>query len=45
MAENLMEGLRISGLGLLGVFGVLLVFYVITLLLDRIPEKNAEDQS
>lgn len=37
--ENIKHGLEISGWGLLGVFGVLLVFYVIVILLDKIPEK------
>lgn len=43
MNENILQGLRISGLGLLGVFGVLLVFYVIAILLDKIPEKSEEE--
>lgn len=43
MEERLTQGLIISGLGLLGVFGVLLIFYVIALFLDKIPEKSEED--
>jgi len=37
-----MQGLKISGVGLLGVFGVLIVFYVIVILLGRIKEKEEE---
>lgn len=44
MTENILQGLKVSGLGLLGVFGVLLVFYAIILLLDRIPERNEESE-
>ncbi len=33
------EGLRVSGFGLLGVFSVLIVFYVVIILLDKIKEK------
>mgnify|MGYP001022795000 CR=1 FL=1 len=42
MTENIINGLRISGLGLLGVFGVLLIFYVIVILLGRIKAKEEE---
>ena len=37
--DRVFEGLRVSGLGLLGVFSVLIIFYVIIVLLDRIKEK------
>lgn len=42
---DFVKGLEISGLSLLGVFGALLVFYVVVLLLDKIPEKNASDET
>ena len=41
-AQRLYEGLRVSGLGLLGVFCVLIVFYGVILLLDRIKDKPEE---
>lgn len=40
MASDFIKGLEISGLGLLGVFGVLIIFYVIVVLLGRIKEKE-----
>ena len=30
-----MNGLKVSGLGLLGVFGVLIIFYIVLVLLGR----------
>jgi len=42
MTENIINGLRISGLGLLGVFSVLLIFYVVVILLGRIKAKEEE---
>jgi predicted PurR-regulated permease PerM len=33
----------VSGLGLVGVFSALILFYVIVVLLDRIKEKPAEE--
>lgn len=43
LMERALEGLRISGLGLLGVFSVLIVFYVVIVLLDKIKEKPEEE--
>ncbi len=42
LEQRLLEGLRVSGLGLLGVFSVLIIFYVVILLLDKIKEKPQE---
>ena len=39
----LQQGLRVSGLGLLGVFSVLIVFYIMVLLLDRIKDVEEEE--
>ena len=41
--ENFMTGLEVSGLGLLGVFSALVLFYIIVVLLDRIKEKPDPD--
>ena len=35
-----MHGLRVTGLGLLGVFGVLIIFYIVVVLLGRIKAKE-----
>lgn len=43
--NNLWMGLGVTGLGLLGVFGVLIVFYIIVVLLAKIPEKQTEADS
>ena len=40
MYAVLMQGLEVSVIGFLAVFAVLLVFYVVLLILDRIPEKE-----
>jgi len=37
---DVQNGLSVSGLGLLGVFSVLVVFYFIIVLLDRIKVKK-----
>ena len=41
--ELLQQGLRVSGMGLLGVFSVLIIFYIMVLLLDRIKDKKEEE--
>lgn len=41
--EDVLLGLEVSGLGLLGVFSALVLFYIIVVLLDRIREKEAGD--
>lgn len=41
--NNLIEGLKITGLGLLGVFGVLIIFYFMVLLLYKLPEDQPEE--
>ncbi len=40
---DVMLGLEVSGLGLLGVFSALVLFYVIVVLLDRIKDKPSEE--
>jgi len=40
MYEVLMQGLEVSVFGFLAVFAVLLVFYFVLLVLDKIPEKK-----
>ena len=42
MIVDLQNGLKVSGLGLLGVFSVLFIFYIVVLLLDKIPVKAKE---
>lgn len=37
-----MHGLRVTGLGLLGVFGVLIIFYIVVVLLGKIKAKEEE---
>ena len=37
-----MHGLRVTGLGLLGVFRVLIIFYIVVVLLGRIKAKEEE---
>ena len=41
--ELLMQGLEVTFFGLLGVFGALIAFYIIVILLGKIPEKNNEE--
>ena len=38
-------GLEVSGLGLVGVFSALILFYVIVVLLDRIKDKPSEEDA
>lgn len=40
--ELLMKGLEVTGYGLLGVFGALVAFYIIVILLGKIPEKKTK---
>lgn len=40
--ELLWQGLEVTALGLAGVFGALIAFYIIVVLLGKIPEKNSE---
>ncbi len=42
MTQDFMNGLKVSGLGLLGVFGVLIIFYIVVVLLGRIKPKEEE---
>jgi len=42
LSPDFINGLRVTGLGLLGVFGVLIVFYVLVALLGRIKAKEEE---
>jgi len=44
MSERLAEGLRVSALGLLGVFAVLIIFYGILVLLDKIRDKPEQSE-
>lgn len=43
LQEKLMHGLDVTLWGLVGVFSVLLVFYIVVVLLDKIKEKNEEE--
>lgn len=43
MPKDFINGLEVSGLGLLGVFGVLIVFYILVILLGRIKVKEEEE--
>lgn len=45
MITKLLQGLEVTGFGLLGVFGVLVAFYLIVILLGKIPERDSEAQS
>ncbi|NLM74818.1 MAG: OadG family protein [Clostridiaceae bacterium] len=38
------QGLEVMLYGLLGVFAVLILFYIVVTLLGRIPEKNQESE-
>jgi len=40
----LLQGLEVTFYGLLGVFAVLVLFYIVVSLLGRIPEKNQENE-
>lgn len=42
---RLYQGLEVTGFGLLGVFGVLVLFYFIVVLLGKIPEGKGESES
>ena len=41
--NRLWQGLEVTIYGLLGVFGVLVVFYVIIILLGKIPERQENE--
>jgi hypothetical protein len=41
--QDVLLGLEVSGLGLVGVFSALILFYIIVVLLDRIKEKPSEE--
>lgn len=43
MTPDLINGLKISAVGLAGVFAVLIIFYVIVVLLGRIKEPGEEE--
>ena len=40
--ENIKMGLEVTGYGLLGVFAVLILFYIVVVIMGKIPEKNSE---
>lgn len=42
--NRLLQGFEVTGYGLLGVFGVLVVFYLIVVLLGKIPESKIESE-
>jgi len=44
VVNNLIEGLKVTGYGLLGVFGVLIIFYFMVLLLYKLPEEQGENE-
>lgn len=41
--ELLMNGLEVTVLGLAGVFGALIAFYLIVILLGKIPVKKTDE--
>ncbi|NLL68316.1 MAG: hypothetical protein GX236_11600 [Clostridiaceae bacterium] len=43
--QLLLQGLEVTGFGLLGVFGALVAFYAIVILLGKIPEKKTESEN
>ncbi len=45
MITKLLQGLEVTGFGLLGVFGVLVAFYLIVVLLGKIPERKSEAEN
>lgn len=42
--ELLWQGLEVTLFGLLGVFGVLIAFYIVVVLLGKIPERKRESE-
>ena len=45
MITKLLQGLEVTGFGLLGVFGVLVAFYLVVVLLGKIPERHSESEN
>ncbi len=43
--NRFLQGLEVTGFGLLGVFGVLVAFYLIVVLLGKIPERESEAEN
>lgn len=43
--QLLLQGLEVTGLGLAGVFGALIAFYIIVILLGKIPIKNNQSEN
>lgn len=43
--ELLLQGLEVTGLGLLGVFGALVAFYIIVILLGKVHDKKTEPEN
>lgn len=41
--ELLWQGLKVTLFGLLGVFGVLIAFYILVILLGKIPEREESE--
>ncbi len=41
--ELLWQGLEVTLFGLLGVFGVLIAFYILVILLGKIPEREESE--
>lgn len=39
-----LQGLEVTGYGLLGVFGVLVAFYILVVFLNKIPEHSEESK-
>ncbi|NMA66446.1 MAG: OadG family protein [Clostridiaceae bacterium] len=42
--ETFYQGLEVTLYGLLGVFGVLILFYIVVTIMGKIPEKNQENE-
>jgi hypothetical protein len=40
LIQRIMPGLQVTLFGLLGVFGVLVLFYIVVVLLGKIPESK-----
>ncbi len=43
--ELIFQGLEVSALGLAGVFAALIAFYILIVILGKIPVKNTEQEN
>ena len=44
MGTTFLQGLEVTGFGLLGVFGALIALYVCVILIGKIPVKETESE-